>query len=340
MKELTRRRLQVFLARRGVLVSRADAEALRYLLPSHSDDVALPPQAAAELRADHPRLEALRRAYRDLDCPAAVPTQWSDAFLSGNLTLEWFRGDNAYVWQLRTHRDSARTRTYLALLDVETRDHLGLLETLDEDGLFGAYTFTFGGRRPVSRDLLDSVNEINYLDEQIGLSRVEAASVLDIGAGYGRLAHRMVEALPDLARYDCTDAVAESTFLCDFYTRFRGVDPTARVVPLTDVAGPGSAGLADSYTVAVNVHSFSECSLAAIRWWLDRLAEREVPWLLVVPNTPGRLLSTEADGSRADFLPAVLAAGYELADRRPVYASDEMREMIGVHDEFLLFRRA
>lgn len=330
-----RRGVQVFLARRGVLLSRIDSEGLRYLVPSHDDAVPLPAEAAGELRADHPRLAELRRAYARAESPAATPTQWSEGFLARNLDLAWFRGDNAYVWQLRTHRDSVRARTYLALLDIESRDRLGLLKTLREDGLFGAYTFTFGDRGPVSRDLLDSVNEISYLDEQIGLSQVDELSVLDIGAGYGRLAYRMTEALPNLARYDCTDAVAGSTFLCDFYTRFRRVDDKVRVVPLPDVDH-----LAGSYTVAVNVHSFSECSLAAIRWWLDLLAERDVPWLLVLPNTPGELLSTEADGSRADFLPAVLDAGFELADRRPVYGSDEMRDLIGVHDEFVLFRRA
>ncbi len=110
---------------------------------------------------------------------------------------------------------------YLALLDVESRDKLGLLGQLDEDGLFGAWTFEFGDRPPVSRDLLDSVNEINYLDTQMGLSSIENLRVLDIGAGYGRLAHRMSPALPGLAAYDCIDGVAISTFLCDYYRGFR-----------------------------------------------------------------------------------------------------------------------
>ena len=144
----------------------------------------------------------------------------------------------------------------------------------------------------------------------------------------------MSEALPQLARYDCTDGVAVSTFLCEYYTRFRELFDTVRVVPLTEVET-----LAERYHLAVNVHSFSECSLAATEWWMDRLAERDVEWLLIVPNTAGELLSTELDGSRRDFHPPIEAAGYKLVDRRPNYQNDELRELIGVDDEFFLFRR-
>jgi hypothetical protein len=31
------------------------------------------------------------------------------------------------------------------------------------------------------------INEINYLNDRIGLAEMEAPTVLDIGAGYGRL---------------------------------------------------------------------------------------------------------------------------------------------------------
>ena len=335
VKDWAKRSLQTRLARSGYLISRLDEESIRYLEPSHSGDVPLPAGAEESLRFDHPRLAELRSAYDALTWPAAVPTQWNDTFLKKNLSLAWFRGDNAYVWQLRLLRGSADVTTYLTLLDVESRDRLDLLSTLEEDGLFGAWTFSFGDRPPVSRDLLDSVNEINYLDDRIGLSSMSAPTVLDIGAGYGRLAHRMSSALPRLARYDCTDGVAVSTFLCEYYLGFREVPETVRVVPLPDVAT-----LADAYTVAVNVHSFSECSLEAIRWWMDRIGERDIEWLLIVPNTPGQLLSTESDGTRLDFQPDVERAGYELSDHRRVYQDPELRDLIPLDDEFYLFRRS
>ena len=168
-----KRRAQTALARFGYLITKLDGDSIRYLEPSYSVEVPLPAGAEEELRHDHPRLMQLQDAYDALDNPAAVHTQWRDSFLKKNLSLAWFRGDNAYVWQLRLHRGSADARNYLSLLDVESRDDLGLLERLREDGLFGAWTFQFGSRSPVSRDLLDSVNEINYLDAQMGLSTIE-----------------------------------------------------------------------------------------------------------------------------------------------------------------------
>jgi putative sugar O-methyltransferase len=311
-----------------------DGESRRYLTVTHNSDVPLPPGADETLRPDNPALVRLQQTYDDLDSAATRHTQWTTGFLKKNLSLAWFRGDNAYVWQFRVLRSAADARMYLALLDVESRDRLGLLEKLTEDGLFGAWTFSYGDRAPVSRDLLDSVNEINYLDARMSLSTIPQLRVLDIGAGYGRLAHRMSAALPNLAGYDCIDGVAVSTFLCDYYVRFRGLPEAVRVVPAQDYAT-----LADRYDLAVNIHSFAECSLDTIRWWLDRIAERHIEWLLIVPNTPPELLSTELDGSKREFMSLVRAAGYELVDSRWTHESDEMRDLIEIHDKFYLFRR-
>lgn len=328
----TKRRAKSAIARTGYHVTRLDEEARRYLTVSHNDEVPLPDGAALTLRRDNPDLLALERAYDELDIAATTHTQWRSGFLRKNLSMAWFRGDNAYVWQFRLLGSAADARTYLSLLDIESRDRLGLLGRLSDDGLFGAWTFRFGGRNPVSRDLLDSVNEINYLDARMGLSEIPNLRVLDIGAGYGRLAHRMSEALPNLMSYDAIDGVAVSTFLCDYYTRFRGLDKV-RVIRLDE-----HQKLADEYDVCVNIHSFSECSLDAICWWLDRIAERRIEWVLIVPNTAG-LVSTEIDGSHQPFLDEVLSRGYEVTDERRMIETDELRELIDLHGKFYLFRR-
>ena len=123
---------------------------------------------------------------------------------------------------------------------------------------------------------------------------------------------------------------------CAFYKGrlARNLRGAPYLVPLSEIDT-----LRDSYTVAVNVHSFSEQTHASIKWWLDEIAKRDITWLLIVPNTYGELLSTEVGGAREDFMPTVLAAGYELADHRTVYQNDDMREMIGLHDEFFLFKK-
>lgn len=316
------------------MVSRIDEDGRRAVAVSHNDEVSLPAGSEQALRQDNPRLIELQATYDGLDVAAAVHTQWRRSFLNKNLSLAWFRGDNAYVWQFRHLGHAVRLRMYLAMLDVLERDSLGLYDKVAEDGLFGAFTFEFGDRPSVSRDLLDSINEINYLNDQMGLASIKGLRVLDIGAGYGRLAHRMSTALPNLEAYDCIDGVATSTFLCEYYTRFRELPSSVRVVTLDQ-----HETLGERYDVAVNIHSFSECSLEAIRWWLDRIAERDIEWLLIVPNTPDELRSTELDGSMIPFRQDVLDRGYELVDDRPIHQVDELRELIDLHDRFYLFRK-
>jgi hypothetical protein len=125
----------------------------------------------------------------------------------------------------------------------------------------------------------------------------------------------------------CADAIAVSTFISEYYLRFRGVDDRAEVVALDEI----EARLADvPIDVAVNVHSFSEIPQAAIKWWIDFLAARGVQYFMIVPNPDNhggtRLVSTETDGSRADYLPLLSAAGYRLATTEPKYLDREVQE--------------
>ncbi|WP_310962202.1 putative sugar O-methyltransferase [Nocardioides terrisoli] len=325
-------RARRFLNEHGWDVQRLDEESRRHTLTSYDDTVPLPPGAAEYLRPDNPLLRELRSAYAGLEAAAAAPTLWEDSFVDDQVSLPWFRGDNAYVWQYRALRGGTEARMYINLLQTRRADHLGLLDRLTEDGLFGVWTFDLGGQR-VSRDLLDSIDEINYLDSRLGLSERGHFSVLDIGAGYGRLAHRMAEAFPGTVTYDCMDGVPHSTFLSDYYLRFRDLHD-ARAVRLDRLED-----MHDSYDIAVNVHSFTECPLEAVEWWLELVAKKSVEWLLVVPNHPTELLTTEADGVRRDFRPSIEAAGYQLVDFRPVHEEPELRRLIGTDHHFFLFQR-
>jgi putative sugar O-methyltransferase len=324
-----------FLIKRGYSFKRIGEHDLKYFLSSYDMSRDLPSGAQSFLNSENPRLQSLKSAYRNLNLPVLQHSLWREQRLRRQLSLAWFRGDNMYVWQYRQLKSDARLRFYLTVLDVESRDKLGLLARLKEDGLFGCWTFSFTGRNGLlSRDLLDSVNEINYLDEYLDFSKRDGLKILDIGAGYGRLAYRMCEALSNLTVYDCIDAIPESTFLCDYYLQFRQIDDRARSVPLTEYQTLGQR-----YDLAVNVHSFSECSHAAVRWWLEQIRNRDIEWLLIVPNDPTELLTSEANGTKKDFMPDVLDCGYELWDRRPTYMNPDLREFIGVNDHFFLFRR-
>src|SRR5581483_2652940 len=169
-----------------------------------------------------------------------------------------FRGDNMYIWHYRQSDEMARLYYFVFLQYVRERDHRRLLELLGEDGAFGCWTYRYPGLPVCSRDLLDSVNELLFLDRAMRIFDQTDLRVLDIGAGYGRLAHRASQALTNLKSYVCVDAVPESTFLSEFYLVYRKVTPPARVMALPEVEGiePGQ------FDLAVNVHSFSECPQA------------------------------------------------------------------------------
>lgn len=292
---------------------------------------------AAHLRQaldpENPALVDLKRRYRDH--PATDHVQWDDGDVAHGVDMANFRGDNLYVFQTRRNSEM---QYYLTTIYVAACDQLDAFVKLDEDGAFGAATYEFDGRSGVSRDLLDSVLEMNFLERQIEISKQTGLTVLDIGAGYGRLAHRMVETFPNIEQYYCADAVAYSTYLCNFYLKYRGVQDRAQSVPLDRL----EPTLKDqSIDLAINIHSFSECKRSVIRWWLDVVAERHVRWLLIVPNTGDELTSAEVDGTRENFQPDIEARGYRLAAKRPKYEFSTSMQKFGIYPStYFLFERA
>jgi hypothetical protein len=92
--------------------------------------------------------------------------------------------------------------------------------------------------------------------------------------------------------------------------------------------------------LAVNVHSFNECSVATIGWWARFLAERQVPYLFIVPNDVQWLQSTEPDGTKADYEPVLADAGYQVTVVREKYHRDPDVQAGGVYPErYVLLER-
>ena len=315
---------------------RLTAEDRRYLTTLYDDTVPLPPSAEQELTGENPRLQDLRARYAALDLPVLSASRWNAEAVASFLDLRYFRGETLITWHYRELPRISALKFFVFARYIQERDSLGLLSRFSEDGAFGCWRFEYPHYGTFSRDLLESVNEISFLERSLRLSERERFRVLDIGAGYGRLGYRMVETYPQLEDYCCVDAVPESTFLCDYYLHHRGVAPPARVVPLDEVDSALTPG---QFDVAVNIHSFPECTSAAVEWWLALIERLEIPRLLIIPNEPTDLLTLETDGSRRDFLPLVERAGYRLEHREPVIDDPAVRELLRLHDHFHLFTR-
>ena len=233
----------------------------------------------------------------------------------------FFRGDNAYVWQLQGDNMNILAYT-LTTQYVKSLDKFGLLETLKEDTTFGNFTFPID-RKIISRDLLDSILEIYFLEKHLGIFSMQQSKFLDIGAGYERLAHRIGCALPGLAGYFCTDAFPVSTFISEYYIRFRNLQDTVKVIPLNVIQNFLQETAVD---IAVNIHSFSECTIPAIEWWMSVLARSRVKHLMVVPNAidhGGQYLRTN-DGK--DFIDRIEKYGYSLIAKEPKYADPAVQK--------------
>lgn len=272
----------------------------------------LPETARSYLRPDHPRLVTLRERYDALKVKAREHLLWKGNHV-GAEDLLYFRGDNAYVWQLQGLNGNIMGYA-LASYYAKSIDHLGLLNRMSEDGLFGSIVLEIGGER-VSRDLLDSLMEIYFLEKHLKLSSSDL-TFLDIGAGYGRLAHRLLEAYPERHSFLCTDAVEVSSFLCEYYLDFRGMKPRAISVPLDEIERTLSEKHID---VALNIHSFSECSLKAIEWWVSLLEKHRIRYLMVVPNTNESANHSMFSQDQKDYRPVIEKHGYRLVALEPKY---------------------
>ena len=154
--------------------------------------IELPDGAEEYLKAENPRLAEIGEEYLDAVRSSGFPSEslaWCDDRISADLPLKGFRGDCCYGWQKRDcNVPAAYILTWLYFREI------GLGPTLErhsEDSFFGSFTVDYRGRK-LSRDLLDSVCEISFVQRMLNKCSVDGPiDVLDIGSGYGRLAHRL-----------------------------------------------------------------------------------------------------------------------------------------------------
>ncbi len=287
----------------------------------------LDPETSEYLRQDNPNLVDLRGRYDRMKTPGH--SCWS--VWEPRVNLRLFRAEQTYLSQ--AYLTGSLDRYRLTTAYVEVLDEGRWLRSLPEDSKFGVKLWRVGEGLVVSRDLLDSIVELHWLKEALGWNVNDSMDILDIGAGYGRFAHRFVRAFPNGA-VTCVDAIATSTFLCDFYLRYRGCE-RANVVAIDhlDKLRPGH------FSLATNIHSWSESTLAWVRFWLDVVTDLGVPYLFVVPNFPD-LRTRELDGSFGDFGPELERRGYRCILKTRKYHRSSVVDQRGVYPgDYYLFGR-
>jgi hypothetical protein len=249
----------------------------------------------------------LADTYRSLGLEHAGGV-WNKKHLEGFDVMN-FRGDNVYVWQTRVYQEIHFFVSYLYALKV---DKLELHNQLTETGSFGAETFNFHGKL-VSRDLIDSIIEINYLENKLEISNFKNFHILDIGAGYGRFAKRIQEGFSNV-EVSCIDAIPLSSCLSRIY--------------LEDEINSGKVTIHQLNTLdeiqertidlAINIHSFSEMSISSIESWVNFLLEKKVENIFIVPNG-----STLALNDGNNFGKIFEKAGYHIENIDDKYSDSD-----------------
>ncbi|GJL53518.1 MAG: hypothetical protein NPIRA02_06500 [Nitrospirales bacterium] len=280
----------------------------------------LPSGAEEYLRYDHPRYQELERRYTKCHPSVIDPIRWKQGHVRHDDVL-YFRGDNAYVHQHRG-RNMNIVGYALSTYYVKSIDSFHLLEKLSEDDFFGNFLFEID-HQLISRDLLDSICEMYFLSKHVDF---RGMNILDIGAGYGRLAHRLVTANPLVHRYFCADAIAVSTFISEYYVQFRQLEEKVSVVPLDEIEDVLQH---NSIDLAVNIHSFSECRTSAIEYWLSLLVRHAVRYLMVIPNGRGIPREPMVNKEGQDMKAVIERYGYMLVAEEPQY-SDPIVQQYGM----------
>jgi putative sugar O-methyltransferase len=137
------------------------------------------------------------------------------------------------------------------------------------DGNYGALMIptSFG---VVNRMWLDAIIETDFISRHCD----DYSRILEIGAGYGRLALLLPEMLR-VTSYDCVDAVPISTYLCEWYLAQN--NGKARVITPDKVTQLRAS-------LSINIHSWSECSKDQVARWLDVIDAIGADWLFTKPH--------------------------------------------------------
>lgn len=198
---------------------------------------------------------------------------WGDWQKRVEASLPNFAAHPIYVDQSQSEAEYQSVADYVFKHGSNLLDPEGMLR----DAEFGARVVkTTHGE--LTRMWLDSAVEFVFLIRHMPDDAGDR--VLDIGAGYGRLAVALSSCAKP-TRYVCVDPVPISTQVCRKYCeRFA---PNVEVPSLPDLLALHNRG-EYAFDLAINVHSWNECTREQIGAWLDLLDELKVPLLFTVSH--------------------------------------------------------
>jgi putative sugar O-methyltransferase len=266
------------------------------------------------------RVQYLKYIYGDGEKGDSRPV-WREKHTKG-INHKNFRSDNSFIWQKRKYKVKTIINSFKRALELDKRD---LFSILSEKNDFGVECYTIEGRS-VSRDLLDSVLEINFLWRNLSsLPNI----VLDVGAGYGRFARRSIEG--KFSRFViCIDAIPISTAVSEIYLRDLVEEKKIYIALFNDPLEQYKCKI----DLAVNIHSFSEMSINEVEFWIKRINKLEIPYIFIVPNSDRLALNTGED-----FYHILLKYNYEIIIKENKYGhNDSDKEYYYPSTYFLLHK--
>lgn len=169
------------------------------------------------------------------------------------------------------------------------RDDWGLLDALEEPALGGGDVVLVDGK-PVSLDFLQSIEEFYSVREALGFDKDASVVLCEIGAGYGRLAHVTLSALPN-ATYVVVD-LPESLIVSQYY--LKSLYPRAKVALYPESAEVLASGTLASHRLVfllpdqmrllprgsvdgvLNVYSFMEMRREQVERYFDLIENLDV----------------------------------------------------------------
>lgn len=241
------------------------------------------------------------------------PTVWnpSKSYINKSFTND-FRGHNAYVWQTNINFEKLYNMT-------KKNDIFSLLDKTKESGSNGCKTFKIDNTI-VSRDLLDSVIEITYLKTK--LPDIENMNIIEIGGGYGRLCKRFLDCYPN-SNYYVTDGIPQSTYFSKKYLKEKG----NHVINLFDIENKLSKM---QFDIAINIHSFPECNIGDIEWWIKLIHDKKIRYIFFVPNNPQSTDTFLPTNKKESILDIFTKYNYKVIDFSNFYKECNIKYCYGV----------